>query len=149
MPFTFPCLKRHFHVERASSQEVPQPGLHLYFHSGHERGVLLENVDETQLLLLSLLDGHHSFEALVAQLQAQHAAVTAEEVAEILDDLASYGLLEDAAIAPPADLTATDLGRYASQIRFFSIFDTTGKHAYEMQAQLKRARVTVLGLGGL
>jgi hypothetical protein len=148
MSFALPCIKRHFHLVRRLPQEAAPSGLALSFHYGHERGVLLHDLDDLQVLLLSLLDGHHSFDEIVTYLQAHDAVITAEDVAEFLDELASYGLIEEAQISPPADLTPTDLLRYESQIRFFSVFDTTGRQRYEMQARLKRARVTVLGLGG-
>jgi bacteriocin biosynthesis cyclodehydratase domain-containing protein len=149
MSFALPRIKRHFHLVRSIPEEASPSGLALAFHYGRERGVLLHDLDDLQVLLLSLLDGHHSFHEIVTQLQAHDAAVTVEDVAEHLDELARYGLLEEAQISPPAELTPTDLMRYDSQIRFFSVFDTTGRQRYEMQARLKRARVTVLGLGGL
>ncbi len=149
MSFALPRIKRHFHLVRSIQEEASPSGLALSFHYGRERGVLLQHLDDLQVLLISLLDGHHPFHEIVTQLQAHDAAITAKDVAEILDDLARYGLLEEAQISPPANLTPTDLMRYESQIRFFSVFDTTGKQRYEMQARLKRARVTILGLGGL
>ncbi len=89
------------------------------------------------------------FAEIVSQLQARDAAVTREDVSETLAELAHYGLIDDAGITPPSDLTSTDLERYESQIRFFSVLDSSGTKRYDMQARLKRGRVAVLGLGGL
>lgn len=151
MAFVRPCLKRHLHANGlvVAGAAPANQGVSLAFHYGHERGIALEEVDEAQLLLISLLDGQHSFDEIVAQLQAHDAAITAEDVSQQLDQLAELSLIEDAGVTPPHDLTESDLARYAGQIRFFSILDTSGKQRFEMQARLKRARVAVLGLGGL
>ncbi len=151
MAFIRPRFKRHLHaVTPLDPDGTPRSqGTDVAFHYGHERGVALENVDEAQLLLLSLLNGEHTFDEIVARLQAYDANITAEDVSEQLDQLAALSLIEDAGISPPDALTESDLERYAGQIRFFSILDTTGKQRFEMQARLKNARVAVLGLGGL
>lgn len=151
MPFALPCFKRYYHARRA----LPSPtGLYDFeraigFHYGREYGVLLEDVDETQMLLLSLLDGHHSYPEIVTLLQKRDSSVTAEDVGEALEDLIRFGLLEDASIQPPADFSSGYLDRYESQLRFLSILDKPGTQKYELQARLKNARVAVLGLGGL
>jgi bacteriocin biosynthesis cyclodehydratase domain-containing protein len=111
--------------------------------------LVLEDLDDTQLLLISLLDGQHSFDQIVSRLQQHDPQVTAEDVNEALEDLAAHGLIEDASVQPPDDLTSADLERYESQLRLLSALDTSGTQKYELQARLKRARVTVLGLGGL
>lgn len=151
MPFTTPCFKRHLHARRLPStlSQSSDPQRAVTFHYGHERGLVLEDLDDTQLLLISLLDGQHSFEQIVSQLQQQDAQVTAEDVSEALDDLAAQGLIEDASVKPPDDLASADLERYASQLRFLSVLDKSGMQKYELQAKLKRAHVAVLGLGGL
>lgn len=151
MPFARPCFKRFYHARRA----LPDPARRydaertVGFHYGRECGVLLEDVDELQLLLLSLLDGRHSYPEIVALLQARDSTVTVEEVNEALDELIRFGLLEDASIQPPADFLPAYLKRYESQLRFLSLLDQAGTQKYALQARLKGARVAVLGLGGL
>ena len=151
MPVTRPCLKCFLHVERG----IPIEGYSydrersVLFHYGRERGVLIEDVDKTQMLLLSLLNGQHSFEEIVALLQDQSPDVTAEDISETLDELTRLSLLDDVAVQPPADLTPGDLERYESQMHFLSILDTTGTQKYAFQSKLKNARVAVIGLGGV
>jgi bacteriocin biosynthesis cyclodehydratase domain-containing protein len=154
MEFRAPRIKRHFHATQPVAGDVPaaseEDGLrHLALHYGHERGIILEKLDASQVLLISLLDGQHTIEEIVSRVQAHDASITADEIHAVLDDLAGYGVLEDAALQPPGDLTPDDLTRYESQIRFFSLLDLHGANRFEMQARLKRARVAVLGLGGL
>lgn len=151
MGFIRPRLKRHLHATGtldATGHPMPRE-TGVAFHYGHERGVAIEDVDDAQLLLLSLLNGEHSFTDIVERLQAHDAHITTEDVAEQLDQLAELSLLEDIGVSPPPQLNAADLERYAGQIRFFSILDRTGKRRLEMQGRLKNARVLVLGLGGL
>lgn len=151
MSFVRPSLKHHLTTWEAPSDWDPasDTGMSLAFHYGRERGVLLEGVDEPLLLLLSLLDGQHTFSDIVARLQARWPEVTEEDVADNLEELRQHGLIEDAAVEPPTDLTEVDLNRYARQILFFSALDSSGVQKYDMQARLKRARVAILGLGGL
>jgi bacteriocin biosynthesis cyclodehydratase domain-containing protein len=151
MPFTTPAFKRHLYARRPSSGSSPASDPHraIAFHSGRERGLVLENLDDTQLLLISLLDGQHSFEQIVSHVQQHDSQVTADDINEVLEDMAHYGLIEDTAVELPADLTPEDLERYTSQLRFLSVLDKSGTQKYELQARLKRARVAVLGLGGL
>lgn len=151
MTFIRPRLKRHLHAATPLGPDgTPRPqGTGVAFHYGHERGIALEEVDEAQLLLLSLLNGQHTFDEIVTRLQAHDANITGEDVSQQIDQLAELSLIEDAGVTPPDHLTEADVERYAGQIRFFSILDTTGKQRFEMQGRLKNARVTVLGLGGL
>jgi bacteriocin biosynthesis cyclodehydratase domain-containing protein len=151
MPFTAPCFKRHLHARRppADMTQTYDPQRSVGFHYGRERGVILEDLDDTQLLLISLLNGKHTFEQIVSRLRQHDPNVTAGDVSEALDDLAQQGLIEDTAVELPPDLTPADLERYESQLRFISAIDQSGTQKYEMQARLKRAHVTVLGLGGL
>jgi bacteriocin biosynthesis cyclodehydratase domain-containing protein len=129
--------------------DLLHPEQSVLFHYGREFGVVLEDVDETQMRLLSLLDGQHTFHQLVTLLQRTDPAVTAEEVSEALDHLTHLGLLEDASVEPPDDFTSAYLERYESQLRTLSALDSTGTQKYALQAKLKASRVTVLGLGGL
>lgn len=151
MPFVKPCLKRSIHVRRGVEDTSPpvQAEQTVIFHYGREHGAVLEEVDEIQMLLLSLLDGEHAFADIVIQLQAHNPDVTTEDVSQILDQLTLYSLIEDAAVLPPADFTPAYLDRYASQFHFFALADNTGLQKYTFQSRLKNARVAVLGLGGL
>lgn len=151
MPFTMPCFKRHLHTRRPPATVLGTFDRErtVSFHYGRERGLVLEDLDEVQMRLLSLLDGQHSFQQIVGRLQQRDPHVTTEQVNEALEALAHYGLIEDAAVQPPADLTPADLARYESQLRWISVLDQSGMQKYEIQARLKRARVAVLGLGGL
>lgn len=151
MPLSRPCFKRHLHAERGHPDlpHLSHPEQSVCFHYGREFGVLLEDVDETQMRLFSLLDGQHAFHEIVALLQRLDPAVTAAEVSETLGQLTQLGLLEDASVEPPSDFTSAYLERYESQLRTLSALDSTGTLKYALQAKLKASRVTVLGLGGL
>jgi molybdopterin/thiamine biosynthesis adenylyltransferase len=151
MPFAKPCFKRHLHVRRGipDASHPFHAERSVSFHYGRERGLLLEDVDEAQMLLLSLLDGQHSFAEIVNLLQNHDPTITVEDISATLEDLAQYGLLEDVSISPPADFTPEYLERYESQLRFLSVLDETGIQKYTLQTRLKNARVAVLGLGGL
>lgn len=99
--------------------------------------------------LLQLLDGTRSVAAITSELQARDADVGSQDVQAAIDVLSSSGYLEDAAAPPPVSLSAAELERYARNIEFFSLFTTHPRNGHDLQAQLKQARVTVLGVGGL
>src|SRR5581483_6198007 len=82
MSFTIPRFKSHFFLGRPTRKEDEplMSGLDLSFQYSHERGILLQDLDELQVLLISLLDGHHTFDEIVAQLHAHDAAITADDV---------------------------------------------------------------------
>jgi molybdopterin-synthase adenylyltransferase len=98
------------------------------------------------------LDGTRSREALVAEVLGAHADagdLTAAEVGEIVDFLVASGWVMETAAPVPAELSGREIERYQRNAQFFSHVDlrpdTTG---YGLQARLKAATVTVLGLGG-
>lgn len=71
------------------------------------------------------------------------------EVADALATLRDGGFLEDAAEAPPTDLTGRDIERYAPNLNFFRYLARPGESCYAPQVKLKQTRVTVFGLGGI
>lgn len=150
MPLSKPCFKRHLHAQRGVPDlaGLSHPEQSVCFHYGREFGVVLEEVDETQMRLFSLLNGQHTFDEIVTLLQQVNAAISAEEVSETLDELTRLGLLEDASLEPPGDFSSAYIERYESQLRTFSALDYTGTQKYALQARLNASRVAVLGLGG-
>lgn len=100
--------------------------------------------------LLQLLDGTRTPDAVVAAMQARAPALPAADVRAALAALAHAGYLEDAALAPsPAVFSPAEVARYRRNFDFFSYFHLPPLSGYDLQERLKRARVTVLGLGGL
>lgn len=101
-----------------------------------------------------LMDGAET-ERMLAELRAAHSGFTRADLEEILSALDDEGAIEDTAEAP-SPLPAPELLRYSRQIDLFHDFrhqDGPARggdrvHPLEAQRRLRRATVTVIGVGG-
>jgi len=89
-----------------------------------------------------LLDGQRDLEAIIQALPNYRAA----DIVKTLEVLQTRGLLEDASIAPPPPLMPEEVGRYETQMAFFS---QSTLDRFEPQCALKTAKVVILGLGDI
>jgi bacteriocin biosynthesis cyclodehydratase domain-containing protein len=102
--------------------------------------LVLEGAGERGHELVGRLDGRTALH----ELAAEFGAATVDELLELL---ASEGLVEDAATYD--SLSADELGRYDRQLRYFADVAPDGVSAPDCQLRLREARVLVLGVGGL
>jgi len=99
----------------------------------------IEDPDEEGRRLLDALDGSHTRGELVEQFGEP-------EVNDLLAQLEELGVVEDAA---DDDLIDDEvIARFDRQLRYFSDV-TRGPSASECQGRLEKARIAVLGVGGL
>jgi molybdopterin/thiamine biosynthesis adenylyltransferase len=83
-------------------------------------------------------------------MQQQDPLLAATDVRDALAALTEGGYVEDAALQPsPEIFSADEVERYRRSFDFFSYFHMPPVTNYDLQARLKHARVTVLGIGGL
>jgi molybdopterin-synthase adenylyltransferase len=100
--------------------------------------------------LLGLLDGTRSVPAIIELLREQDPSLEAVEIRQAIRRLQRLGIVEDAGLAPPAEFSPEELLRYSRNFDFFATATLgTSRSAYELQSRLKKARVTVLGVGGV
>jgi molybdopterin/thiamine biosynthesis adenylyltransferase len=100
-------------------------------------------------ILLESLDGTRTPAAVVDRVVGLHPAVSPGDVQAGLDQLVESGYVEDAAAAAPAGLTERDQERYDRTRGYFRWLDLTPRAStWEPQERLRRARVTVVGVGG-
>ncbi|WP_214325423.1 HesA/MoeB/ThiF family protein [Nonomuraea sediminis] len=129
-----PCVKPEHRPRR-----LPNGDIRI---GGEIHGLAAEIEDPTGLAwqALQLMDGTRSLADILDQLP---------ESAEIVQALLDSGHIEEAAPDPP-DLTAAEQVRYARNVDYFRWADLTPRDTpWELQLRLKRARVLVLGLGGV
>jgi molybdopterin/thiamine biosynthesis adenylyltransferase len=100
--------------------------------------------------LLRLADGRRDLADLTKALQATRPGVSREAVQTAVDRLVALGVLEEAATEGPTGFSAPELDRYSRNLDFLSLL-TLGspRTALSLQRQLKRARVTILGVGAV
>jgi molybdopterin-synthase adenylyltransferase len=125
---------------------------HLYLlRPGGEAEFVIRDAPEEQVALIELLgEGAATCHELAGALAARgFEGSSAEAVTASVEQLAGLGLIEDAAVDGAERLPAVALERYDRQLRYFADAAPDGTDAYELQARLARARVVVLGCGGL
>ncbi|HET9139778.1 ThiF family adenylyltransferase [Actinophytocola sp.] len=114
-------------------------------------GVAAEVEDDTGAIerILTLMDGTRDRAGIRAGVAATHPDVDPDSVDEAIDDMIAAGFAEDAAAPLPEALTEREAARYAAPRHFYAWIDTTPRTSpYEVQARLRNASVTLLGLGG-
>lgn len=112
-------------------------------------GEIQDDAEGTVWRLLGLMDGSRHRAEIVATMTAERSDLTESDVAEYLAVLVESGYVEDAAAAVVPGLSDAEVDRYSRNENYFSWVDTTPRaRRFELQAALKRARVTVIGLGG-
>jgi molybdopterin/thiamine biosynthesis adenylyltransferase len=98
--------------------------------------------------MLTLLDGHHTPDEVVARMIAAHPDLTRADAASMLDQLVAAGFVEDAD-APENTLTTRERTRYDRGRRFYRWVDRTPRaDSWEPQLALRAAAVAVVGVGG-
>lgn len=118
---------------------------------GADFGLAAELQDEGGQLwaLLQLMDGSRDIDQVVAELRRTSPSVPAQDVVAAIGQLTDAGYVEDAAVPAPPVFDAAEVERYRRNAEFFSFFAQHPTTGYDYQARLRRARVTVLGVGGL
>lgn len=99
--------------------------------------------------MLNAMDGRRGLPEIVAQVHTAHPDQPADVLQRGAEQLLGTGYVEDAAGAVPAGLTERDIRRYDRAVGYFRWLDLTPHpSSWWPQAQLRDARVTILGVGG-
>jgi bacteriocin biosynthesis cyclodehydratase domain-containing protein len=129
-----PRLKRTTDAVRSAAGDL------YILRPGADADLVIEQPDEGTRSLLAALDGTSS----VAELERDFGR---EEVRAALDALTEVALVEDA--SDDDRVPARERTRYDRQLRYFSDLTSGETAVSEYQARLRRARVVMLGVGGL
>jgi molybdopterin/thiamine biosynthesis adenylyltransferase len=98
--------------------------------------------------LLELMDGTRNRAEIADQMASVDGRVDRPRVERAIDKLIAAGFVEEGS-PPPSILTPQEISRYDANRHYFAWVDTQPRVSpYVYQERLKRARVTVLGLGG-
>ena len=126
-------------LKRTTQQmEAPNGDLYLLRPSAGA-DVHIEDPDPEGRRLLAALDGKRTEAELIEEFGA-------EEVGDLLAQFEELGVVEDA--ADDDQISASVMERFDRQLRYFSDI-TDGPTASECQERLEKARIAVLGVGGL
>lgn len=100
--------------------------------------------------LIGLLDGSRTLSEIENQFWAGNPPKEGINVQKLIQAFAQRGLLEDASPPPSSVLTDADLVRYDRNIKFFSWADSSSCVVPRLRQEfLKKASVTILGIGGV
>ena len=137
-----PKLKEHFQVLEANLDDKDN----IYVVLGVSPSTMREITGDYALLtLLSLCDGNNTKEDILKIMEQRHN-ITEKELDEGINYLYFEGILEEGE-DKSAYLTDEELDRYARHFVYYSIFDNKNRYIY--QEKLKKATVTLIGMGGI
>lgn len=138
-------------IKQAHNPEL-LPGNRIRIGSIHY-GVGSEIADDQEGIvwqLLHLMDGTRDINEIVDSLQETRPHLDRQSISQAINTLIASGFVEDASPDLPEGLTAVELERYSRSANYFGWIDTQARSSrYEIQRQLKAARITILGLGGI
>ncbi|MEU7797343.1 ThiF family adenylyltransferase [Micromonospora tulbaghiae] len=118
---------------------------------GTSFGIAAEIEDPTGSVwtLLESLDGECNVEQVIDKVLCAHPAESRTAALRAIETLFQSGYIEDVAAPDPDELTERDKERYARSRAYFRWADLTPRlSTWEPQALLRRASVTVVGVGG-
>jgi molybdopterin-synthase adenylyltransferase len=124
-------------------------GIHV---GGQCAGIAAEIEDPTGSVwtLLQAMDGSRDADQIVAVVMDQHPEESPQVVQEAIDDLIASGYVEDAGAPDPPELSEREKDRYSRSRSFFAFADLIPRSSpWEPQLALRRARVHVVGMGGV
>jgi molybdopterin-synthase adenylyltransferase len=99
--------------------------------------------------LLEFMDGSRSVGEMVTDVMARHPGETEDAVREAIEVMIGSGYVEDAGHPDPAELSPREKERYSRSRNYFRWVDLVPRaSSWEPQLALRRARVTVAGIGG-
>jgi len=143
-----PHLRFALRLKRTVEVFPASDGAIYLLRGGGEADFAIERAEPRERALLGLLrDGADSAGELAARLVEQGHDADVASVAETLDDLAGLGLLEEADGAAERLLGSEQAARYDRQLAYFADLEPGGAAA--AQLRLARARVAIVGVGGL
>ncbi|MDQ0992837.1 ThiF family adenylyltransferase [Streptomyces sp. V3I7] len=117
----------------------------------HGIGSEVKDPDGWVWTLVQAMDGTRGVSEIVAEVARRHPEtdLTAPDIAEAMTDLALAGFVEDAGVAPPAELSERERERYGRSMTLLRWMDLRPREsAWEPQVRLCRARVLLIGVGG-
>ncbi len=107
-----------------------------------QRRVRLPNItDQDVTLLRALIDGVGA--------QALRDLTIDSRTTAFIRALETQGMLEHETSRPPSDIADADLARFDRLVHFFAEFETDEVTRYDFLRRLLRARVAVIGVGGM
>jgi molybdopterin-synthase adenylyltransferase len=100
--------------------------------------------------LLELMDGSRDLPTLRRALARSHPKWNAASVDRAVEELQRAGVIEEGARPSFRTISAHQQDRYSRNLEFFSLVTVgSDRSSWELQGRLRRARVTVLGLGAI
>ncbi|WP_323369183.1 HesA/MoeB/ThiF family protein [Streptomyces alkaliterrae] len=116
----------------------------------HGIGAEIEDSDGWIWPLVQALDGQRGPLEIATEMAGTHPVPSESDVLEAIADLRRAGFLEDAAALPPGDLSEGELTRYSRGVPLLRWMDLSPRtSSWDLQLALRRARVLLIGLGGV
>jgi len=132
---------------------VPLSGARLALHRGpfkaeHEL-MVLDDPGGLIGAVLAKMDGSRTIADIARSLAADQFKVGVAQIADVVEMLVRKGVVADAATLSHVNLTAEAAARYSRNLNCWAALSSNGRAATEFQAEIGRAHVVVLGVGGV
>ena len=114
-----------------------------------DRRAKIKPFNETMQRFLHLLSAGTTRTQVRACMLAGQEGKQGKIVEECLTSLLQGGFIEQVNLGLPADLDPLDLDRFERLLHFFSEFEQAGMTRFEYLSRLRKARVAIVGTGGL
>jgi molybdopterin/thiamine biosynthesis adenylyltransferase len=99
--------------------------------------------------VMDKMDGTHNLRDITASLKADGFSVSESGVSDIIEMLAQRGVVADAESLSTASLGEAAAARYSRNLNCFAAITSDDRTAVDIQAEIGRAHVLVLGVGGI
>ena len=107
---------------------------------------IVNNPPEFFADFISLLDGTRTTHEIFSEIMAKYPQLTQQELTELLENLSSTHLLEDAELTSQL-LNTEELERYDRQMLYFSLMESDNQPGFAYQEKLKQSHVIIFGMG--
>ncbi|MGM7721179.1 HesA/MoeB/ThiF family protein [Metabacillus sp. Hm71] len=112
-----------------------------------EDAIDLEDPNGAIYRLMTLMDGSRTFNQLYQELIVDYPEIHFFEMVEAIEELNSMGYLIDASYKDKTSLTAVEQERFKGNLNYYSYYANLSKSPYDIQEQVKNAKVTIIGMG--
>ncbi|MDY2565589.1 ThiF family adenylyltransferase [Pseudomonas syringae] len=99
--------------------------------------------------LTASLNGHTPLDELIVTVSEAHPDVSEEDIRSVAQDLINYRLVEAPDAFKTTSLSEHDRARFSRNIDFFGSMAAVDENKFVYQERLRKAKVCVLGCGGL
>jgi molybdopterin/thiamine biosynthesis adenylyltransferase len=138
---------------KCTSIPIPLSGERLAIHRGPYKAdhqlMVLDDPGGMIKAALGYMDGRHPIEDIHVSLRAEGFPVSAAELQRMAEMLERKGVIADADALSTAGMAEDTAARYSRNLNAWAALSADGRSAVQLQQELGRGHVLILGVGGI